>query len=68
VVADDGQHRQEFVLDHQGRGLHLPPMTWGIQYRYAPGSTLLVLASDPYDPDDYIRDYDEFLLAVRTAA
>jgi acetyltransferase-like isoleucine patch superfamily enzyme/dTDP-4-dehydrorhamnose 3,5-epimerase-like enzyme len=64
VVADDGEHRQEFVLDHKGRGIHLPPMTWGIQYRYSPGSTLLVFASHPYDPDDYIRDYDEFLAEV----
>jgi UDP-2-acetamido-3-amino-2,3-dideoxy-glucuronate N-acetyltransferase len=64
VVADDGEHRQEFVLDHQRRGVYLPPMTWGIQYRYSPGSTLLVLASHPYDADDYIRDYDEFLRAV----
>jgi UDP-2-acetamido-3-amino-2,3-dideoxy-glucuronate N-acetyltransferase len=64
VVADDGEHRQEFVLDHQRRGVYLPPMTWGIQYRYSPGSTLLVFASHPYDADDYIRDYDEFLRAV----
>jgi UDP-2-acetamido-3-amino-2,3-dideoxy-glucuronate N-acetyltransferase len=64
VVADDGEHRQEFVLDHQGRALHLPPMTWGIQYRYAPGTTLLVLASHAYDAADYIRDYDEFLREV----
>jgi acetyltransferase-like isoleucine patch superfamily enzyme/dTDP-4-dehydrorhamnose 3,5-epimerase-like enzyme len=67
VVADDGEHRQEFVLDHKGRGLYLPPMTWGIQYRYSPGSTLLVFASHEYDPADYIRDYDAFLaeLAAR---
>jgi acetyltransferase-like isoleucine patch superfamily enzyme/dTDP-4-dehydrorhamnose 3,5-epimerase-like enzyme len=64
VVADDGEHRQEFVLDHQGRGVYLPPMTWGIQYRYSPGSTLLVFASHAYDPDDYIRDYGEYLRAV----
>jgi UDP-2-acetamido-3-amino-2,3-dideoxy-glucuronate N-acetyltransferase len=64
VVADDGEHRQEFVLDHKGRGLYLPPMTWGIQYRYSPGSALLVFASHAYDAADYIRDYDEFLREV----
>ena len=36
-------------------------MTWGIQYRYTEGAVLLVLASDLYDADDYIRDYGEFL-------
>jgi hypothetical protein len=35
-------------------------MTWGIQYRYSPDAALLVFASHHYDPDDYIRDYDEF--------
>lgn len=64
VVADDGVNRQELVLDHQRRGVYLPPMTWGIQYRYSSGSILLVLASHPYDADDYIRDYDEFLREV----
>ena len=63
VVADDGSRRQEFVLDSKDIGLYLPPMTWGIQYLYTPGSTLLVFASHPYDPDDYLRDYGEYLEA-----
>jgi UDP-2-acetamido-3-amino-2,3-dideoxy-glucuronate N-acetyltransferase len=61
VVADDGTHRQEFVLDSPELALYLPPMVWGIQYRYAPETVLMVLASELYDPADYIRDYDEFL-------
>jgi len=39
-------------------------MTWGIQYKYTPDAVLLVLASDIYDPEDYIRDYDEFMALV----
>ncbi|MFT3778220.1 MAG: WxcM-like domain-containing protein [Ottowia sp.] len=65
VVADDGAQREEFSLDRPNLGLHLPPMTWGIQYRYSEGAVLLVLASDPYDPADYIRDYAEFVALVR---
>ncbi|MFT4193645.1 WxcM-like domain-containing protein [Ottowia sp.] len=65
VVADDGAQREEFSLDRPNLGLYLPPMTWGIQYRYAEGAVLLVLASDPYDPGDYIRDYAEFVALVR---
>ncbi len=61
VTADDGQSREEFVLDRPDRGLYLPAMTWGIQSGYTAGSVLLVLASEPYDPRDYIRDYAEFL-------
>jgi UDP-2-acetamido-3-amino-2,3-dideoxy-glucuronate N-acetyltransferase len=65
VVADDGAARQEFVLDSPTIGLHLPPMVWGIQYKYSPDAVLLVLASDKYDPASYIRDYSEFLELVK---
>lgn len=61
VIVDDGNVRQEFVLDDKHAGLYMPPMIWGIQYRYSPGSVLLVLASHAYDPEDYIRDYGDFL-------
>ena len=61
VVADDGRHRQEFVLDSPHIGLYIPPMTWAVQYKYSPDGVLLALASDVYDPADYIRDYAEFL-------
>lgn len=65
VVADDGSNREQFVLDKPGLGLYLPPMTWGIQYRYSPDAVLLVLASHHYDSADYVRDYDEFLGMTR---
>ena len=61
VVADDGDCREEFVLSQPSQGLFLPPMTWGIQYCYSPDAVLLVLASEHYDADDYVRDYDDFL-------
>lgn len=64
VVVDDGKNREEYQLDRPNIGLYLPPMTWGIQYKYSSDAVLLVLASDIYDPDDYIRDYDEFVHLV----
>lgn len=63
-VLDDGSRRQEFILDSPQVALYLPPMVWGIQYKYSPDAKLMVLASDVYDADDYIRDYDEFLKMV----
>jgi UDP-2-acetamido-3-amino-2,3-dideoxy-glucuronate N-acetyltransferase len=60
VVADDGINRQEFILHQPDIGIHLPPMTWGIQYKYSPDAILLVFASHYYDGNDYIRDYSEF--------
>ena len=61
AVVDDGTERQEFVLDRPDVGLHMEPMIWGTQYRYSADAVLLVLASDPYDAGDYIRDHDTFL-------
>lgn len=65
VVADDGVNRQEFVLNRPEHGLYLPPMTWGIQYKYSPDALLLVFASHYYEAADYIRDYEEFLQVSR---
>jgi acetyltransferase-like isoleucine patch superfamily enzyme/dTDP-4-dehydrorhamnose 3,5-epimerase-like enzyme len=68
-VADDGENREEFILDRPNFGLYIPPLVWGVQYKYTPDAVLLVLASDHYDPADYIRDYTEFLsLAGRRAS
>lgn len=67
VVADDGHTRQEFKLDRPEIGIHLPPLTWGTQYKYSPDAVLLVFASEHYDAMDYIRDYEQFtqLIAKR---
>ncbi|WGD38062.1 WxcM-like domain-containing protein [Lysinibacter sp. HNR] len=61
AIVDDGKKREEYVLDSPDLGLYMPAMTWGTQYKYSPNATLLVLASLPYDNDDYIRNYDDFL-------
>ncbi|GAB2728759.1 WxcM-like domain-containing protein [Comamonas sediminis] len=65
VVVDDGNHRAEVLLDTPGKGLHLPPLTWGIQYKYSKDAVLLVFASHAYDAKDYIRDYSEFTSVVK---
>jgi len=64
LVVDDGKNSEEILLDHPTVGVHVPPMVWAVQYRYSADALLLVFASDPYDPEDYIRDYDEFLSLV----
>jgi acetyltransferase-like isoleucine patch superfamily enzyme/dTDP-4-dehydrorhamnose 3,5-epimerase-like enzyme len=60
LVADDGKHRREFLLDRPNLGIYLPAMIWGTQYKYSSDAVLLVFASDYYNPSDYIRDYGEF--------
>jgi hypothetical protein len=67
VIVDDGRQRKEVVLDTPSLGLYLPPMVWSVQYRFSPDAALAVLASDPYDAADYVRDYEEFLRLVRAS-
>lgn len=61
VIADDGKTREEIRLDSPELGIHLPPLTWGIQYKYTRDAVLLVFASEYYDAGEYIREYPEFL-------
>ena len=61
VMLDDGERRDEVLLDGPHLGLYVPPRIWTSQYRYSADAVLLVLASDVYDAGDYIRSYDEFL-------
>jgi UDP-2-acetamido-3-amino-2,3-dideoxy-glucuronate N-acetyltransferase len=61
VLVDDGTSREEFLLDSPEVGVLIPPMVWGVQYKYSSDAVLLVFASHYYDAADYIRDYDEFM-------
>ena len=65
LVVDDGENNQEIELNGPNIGVYLPPMVWGIQYKYSHDAVLLVLTSDIYNADDYIRDYDEFLKELK---
>lgn len=67
IAVDDGEHRAEVKLDAPTLGLYVPPLVWASQFRYSPDAVLLVLASDPYDASDYIRDYDLFLSEAAAA-
>jgi acetyltransferase-like isoleucine patch superfamily enzyme/dTDP-4-dehydrorhamnose 3,5-epimerase-like enzyme len=61
LIVDDGSSKEEIVLDAPQIGVHVPPMIWTVQYRHTADAVLLALASEVYDPADYIRDYAEFL-------
>jgi acetyltransferase-like isoleucine patch superfamily enzyme/dTDP-4-dehydrorhamnose 3,5-epimerase-like enzyme len=65
VLADDGESRTEVLLDTPSMGIYLPPLVWGVQYKYSTDAVLLVFASHSYDAADYIRDYSEFVQLVR---
>ena len=61
VSLDDGDTRDQVWLDRPERALYIPPKIWATQQQFSSDGVLLVLASDVYDPDEYIRDYDEFV-------
>ena len=68
VMIDDGKTRADVLLDSCTVGLHVPPMTWGVQYNFSRDAVLQVLASAPYDAEDYISCYSAFLAGVRGAS
>jgi hypothetical protein len=68
IAADNGVARGEWLLDRPDMGLHVPPMVWAAQYQYSPNAVLAVFASHPYDPADYLRDYEEYLKALRNGS
>lgn len=64
VVVDDGTRRKSFFLNRSYYGLYIPRMVWREIENFSSGSICLVLASEPYEESDYIRDYDAFVRAV----
>ena len=68
IAVDDTRQRARVRLDTPSRGLLIPPGVWIDTEEFAPDTVLLMLASEPHDPADYIRDRAEFEAAVRRAS
>ena len=66
VVLDDGVNKRTVLLNRPFWGLHVPPGIWASEQGFSSGSICLVLASEGYDADDYIRDYDSYLEYIKT--
>ena len=64
VKVDDGTEQKIFSLDRPHTGIFLPRMVWKDMYDFSEDSILLCLASEHYDPEEYIRDYDQFMLMI----
>ena len=61
VVLYDGKEQQRIHLNRSYHGLLIPPMFWREMDNFSSGSVCLALASTPYDANDYVRDYNEYL-------
>ena len=61
LILDDGDEKRKISLDQPNSGLYIPGHIWTRVVNFSAGSVCMVLASLPYDENEYIRDYDEFL-------
>ena len=60
ILMDDGTRKQDVALDSSTEGLLIEPMVWHEMYDFSDDCVLVVLASELYNEDDYIRDYKQF--------
>ena len=65
ILTDNGISRKEWVLNRPELGLHIEPYVWAAQFNYSQNAVLSVYASRPYEANDYIRDYEDFLSFIK---
>lgn len=64
ILLDDGIKQQKYILNQPHYGLYIQPLTWIRLENFANNATCLVLASEPYNEQDYYRNYQDFLNEV----
>ena len=64
ILMDNGKTRKMVALKDPNEGLYIGPSVWREMYDFTDEAVLLVLASEHYDEDDYIREYADFLKYV----
>ena len=65
VLLDDGNKKTEVILRNPSVGLYINKMIWREMDLFSQGAVCMVVASTPYEENDYYRDYDEFLAEAR---
>lgn len=60
VIMDDGANKKSFLLDKPWKGLLIAPGLWRDLEKFSNDAVVMCLASEKYNPADYIRDYNEF--------
>lgn len=61
VTLDNGYEKRTFLLNHPYEGLLIDTNTWRTLDDFSSGAVCLVLASEPFEEEDYIREYDDFI-------
>jgi dTDP-4-dehydrorhamnose 3,5-epimerase-like enzyme len=65
ITVDDGRAQRRYRVDQPTRAIYVGPMVWRDMDRFSGDSICLVLASEPYDEADYIRDHQRFITELR---
>ena len=65
VIVDDGEKRQTIQLNRSYNGVYIPKGLWRAVENFSTNAVAIIAASELYDPNDNIRDYDEFLRYCR---
>lgn len=60
VALDDGVNQRVVTLNRPFYGLHIPPGIWAAEQEFSSGSVCLVMTSETFSEEDYIRDYEQF--------
>lgn len=63
-ILDDGSKRERIHLDNPAQGLYISNNIWREFTNFSEDCVIVVLASEPYIPDDYIHDYEVFKKSV----
>ena len=61
ILLDNGKEKKKVYLEKPYEGLYVPNNMWREMYDFSPDAVLMCLASEVYNEDDYIRDYQQFL-------
>ena len=61
VFLDDGKEKKTIKLNRPNYGLYIPPMIWAAEKNFSSGSICLVLTSEKFNENDYLRNYDQYL-------
>lgn len=68
IKVDDGETQEIFELNKSNKGLYIGKNLWREMYDFSENCVLLVLASEHYCPNEYIRDYNEFLETIKNTS
>lgn len=60
-LLDDGEKKEEIELGEPNKGLYIGPKVWHNMMNFSKNAIILVIASDYYSEEDYLRNYEKFI-------